>query len=161
PAADPIALETQRVPPRRFDIHMPESATIPQMIDALWRVPRDIVSDGYDSALAALATQVPMTIHEYPSGSECFTWLVPEKWTCHEASLETLDGRRIFSYADHPLHVMSYSLPFEGEVTRDELLRHLHVHHQLDDAIPFAFKYYEREWGLCCSRRVRDSLTAA
>jgi aminopeptidase-like protein len=65
----------------------------------------------------------------------------------------------VFSYTDNPLHVVSYSLPFEGEVARDELLRHLHVHPRLDDAVPFVFKYYEREWGLCCSRRLRDKLT--
>jgi aminopeptidase-like protein len=43
-------------------------------------------------------------------------------------------------------------------VTRDELMRHLHVHPSLPDAIPFIFKYYERDWGLCCSRRLRESL---
>ena len=99
-----------------------------EIVRGLWMVRRDIVSDGYDAALAALAAQVPMRIHEYPAGTECFTWIVPEKWTCHEAWLETLDGRRLFSYDDHPLHVVSYSLPFDGVVTRDELMRHLHVH---------------------------------
>jgi aminopeptidase-like protein len=69
-----------------------------------------------------------------------------------------LDGRRLFSYEDHPLHVVSYSLPFDGVVTRDELMRHLYVHDRLPDAIPFNFKYYDRDWGLCCSRRLRDSL---
>jgi aminopeptidase-like protein len=53
---------------------------------------------------------------------------------------------------------VSYSLPFEGVVTRDELLKHLHVHPLLPDAAPFMFKYYERDWGLCCSRTLRDSL---
>ena len=28
----------------------------------------------------------------------------------------------------------------------------------LPDAIPFVFKYYERDWGLCCSRKLKDSL---
>ena len=55
-------------------------------------------------------------------------------------------------YADHPLHVVSYSLPFEGMVTREELLQHLHVHPRLPEAIPFVFKYYDRDWGLCASQ---------
>lgn len=158
PAADPLALETQRVPPRHFPVALPPRATMPQMIDALWRLPRDIISDAYDAALGALAGQLPMTIHEYPSGSECWSWIIPEKWTCHEAYLETLDGRRLFSYADHPLHVVSYSLPFDGIVSRDELLRHLHVDEKQPEATPFIFKYYERDWGLCCSKTLRDSL---
>jgi aminopeptidase-like protein/aminoglycoside N3'-acetyltransferase len=159
PPCNPIQIENERTRAREFPVDLPPNASMEEMIDALWRLPRDIVSDGYDSALRALAEQIAMTIHEYPSGTECSTWIVPEKWTCHEAWLETLDGHRLFSYSDHPLHVVSYSLPFEGEVSREELLKHLHVHPRLPDAIPFVFKYYERDWGLCCSRRLRESLT--
>ena len=130
-----------------------------QIIEDLWQLPRDIVSDGYDRALAYLAERVPMTIHEYPTGAPVWTWRIPEKWTCEEARLETLDGGRLLDYADHPLHVVSYSLPFEGVVSREELLAHLHVHPALPDAIPFVFKYYERDWGLCATQTLRESLT--
>ncbi len=130
-----------------------------ELINELWFLKRDIVSDDFDRALYRLAEEAPMTIHEYPTGEACWTWRVPEKWTCHEAYLETLDGRRLVDYADHPLHVVSYSLPFEGKVSRDELLRHLHVHPKLPEAIPFVFKYYERDWGLCASQDLRDTLT--
>lgn len=140
------------------DVSLPPSASPMQLVNALWRLPRDIVSDGYDAALQALASQAPMTLHEYPTGTHIWTWIVPEKWSCQEAWLETMDGRRLFSYADNPLHVMSYSLPFEGEVTREELLKHLYVHAKLPDAVPFKFKYYERDWGLCCTRQLCDSL---
>ncbi len=159
PAGEPVELERQRVGGRRFSVNLPQAASESGLIEALWSLPRDIVSEGYDAALEALASQVPMTIHEYPTGTECWSWLVPEKWTCHEAYLETVDGRRLFSYADHPLHVVSYSLPFEGEVSREELFKHLHVHPKIAEAVPFIFKYYERDWGLCCSRTLRESLT--
>jgi aminopeptidase-like protein/aminoglycoside N3'-acetyltransferase len=159
PAGDPVALEEERVGRKHYPVQLPENATMMQIIEHLWKLPRHIVSDAYDDALAALATQLPMRIHEYPSGTECWSWIVPEKWHCREAYLETMDGRRIFSTDDHPLHVVSYSLPFEGVVSRETLLEHLHVHPQLDHAIPFIFKYYERDWGLCCSREQRDSLT--
>jgi aminopeptidase-like protein/aminoglycoside N3'-acetyltransferase len=134
------------------------NAPAQEILETLWRLPRDIVSDGYDAALQALATQVPMTIHEYPTGTHCWTWLVPEKWTCQEAYLETLAGHRLFSYTENPLHVVSFSLPFEGEVPREELLKHLHVHPKLPGAVPFVFKYYDQDWGLCCSRQFRDAL---
>src|SRR3990172_1933001 len=136
-------------------------STMLDLIHELWFLKRDIVSADYDRALERLAQEVPMRIHTYPSEEACWTWRVPEKWTCHEAYLETLDGRRLLDYADHPLHAVSYSLPFEGVVSRDELLRHLHVHPRLPDAIPFVFKYYERDWGLCASQVLRDSLTEA
>lgn len=159
PPGHPIALEDARVGYSKPHVHLPAHASMMEMIDALWKLPRNIVSDAYDAALEALATQLPMTIHRYPTGSECWSWVVPEKWACHEAYLETLDGRRILSYAENPLHVVSYSLPFKGEVSREELFRHLHVHPSLPQAVPFIFKYYERDWGLCCSRSTKDSLT--
>ncbi len=132
--------------------------TMLDLINELWYLPRELVSDGFDQALFRLAEEIPMQIHRFPSGEKCWTWRVPEKWTCREAFLETLDGRRLIDYTDHPLHIMSYSLPFEDVVTREELLKHLHVHTRLPDAIPFVFKYYERDWGLCCSQSLRDRL---
>ena len=159
PGGDPVELERKRVTGRTYRVTLPPGASMEERIEALWKLPRDIVSDGYDAALEALVKQVPMTVHEYPTGTECWTWIIPEKWTCHEAYLETLDGKRLFSYADNPLHVVSYSLPFEGEVSREELSDHLHVHPKIPEAIPFKFKYYERDWGLCCSKNLKDALT--
>jgi len=129
-----------------------------RLIEQLWPLKRDILSDGYDQALYHLADLVPMSIHEYPSGEACWTWKIPEKWTCHEAYLEDLNGRRLLDYADHPLHVVSYSAPFEGIVQREELLAHLHVHPRLPEAVPFVFKYYERDWGLCAPQVLRETL---
>ncbi|MGC1421011.1 MAG: DUF4910 domain-containing protein [Terracidiphilus sp.] len=152
-------LNSHEISATNLPVQLPPAASMGEMISALWRLPRDIVSDGYDAALQALATQVPMDVHEYPTGTECLTWLVPEKWTCRDARLETVDGRALFSYRDNPLHCVSYSLPFDGIVTREELSQHLHTHPRIDDAIPFIFKYYERDWGLCCSKKLKDSLT--
>jgi aminopeptidase-like protein len=134
------------------------------LINELWFLKRDIISDDYDKALNRLvielsASNIEMIIHTYQTGEECWTWRVPEKWTCHTAYLETLDGHRIIDYTDNPLHVISYSLPFEGIVSRQKLMEHLHVHASLPDAIPYVFKYYERDWGLCTSQSVRDALT--
>ncbi len=155
---------------QRFDVKLSENADMMTMIEKLWRLPRDIISDGYDAALYAVAEQLKqienanyagaqMKIHEYPTGTEAYTWIVPEKWTCKEAYLETLDGKRLFSYEDNPLHCVSYSLPFDGEVTREELFSHLYTQPKLPDAVPFKFKYYERDWGLCCSKNLKKTLT--
>lgn len=131
------------------------------LLNELWFLPRELVSDGYDAALARLAEVVPLTVHEVPSGTPAWTWAVPEKWSVDEAYLETLDGQRLLDVAAHPLHLVSYSLPFEGVVTREELFAHLHTHAQRPDAIPFVFKYYQRDWGLCCTQQLKDSLTDA
>jgi aminopeptidase-like protein len=130
-----------------------------ELIQELWLLPRDLVSDAFDKALFRLAQETAMTIHQYATGTVCWTWRVPEKWTCHEAFLETLDGQRLIDWSEHPLHVISYSLPFEGIVSRDELFRHLHVHPRLPEAIPYVFKYYERDWGLCTSQNIKNQLS--
>lgn len=158
PSGSAIEQEQNGVPDADFQVALSPNASMSDMIQALWRLPRDIISDGYDAALQCLAAQVPMIVHEYPSGTECWSWIIPEKWKCNEAYLATLDGRRLFSYADNPLHVVSYSLPFDGEVSRRDLLEHLHVHHKIPEAVPFIFKYYERDWGLCCSKNLKDTL---
>jgi len=132
-----------------------------QLIEELWFLKRDIVSDGFDQALYRLADEFNdhhMFIHAYPTGEPCWTWRIPEKWTCHEAYLETMSGERLIDYANHPLHAISYSLPYEGIIARRELMEHIHVHPSLIDAIPFIFKYYQRDWGLCASQMLRDSL---
>lgn len=129
-----------------------------ELINELWLLPRHLISPGYDQALSRLAAELPMTIHEVPSGTKVWTWTVPESWICREAYLENLSGKKLLDVIDHPLHVVSYSLPFDGEVTREELLNHLHVHPNLPDAIPYVFWYYQRDWGLCASQNLRDSL---
>lgn len=129
-----------------------------ELINELWFLPRHLISPGYDAALTRLAAELPMTIHEVQSGAKVWTWTIPESWVCHEAYLETLSGKRLLDLSDHPLHVVSYSLPFESEVSREELLSHVRVHPNLPDAIPYVFKVYQRDWGLCASQVFRDSL---
>jgi len=130
-----------------------------ELLEELWFLKRDIISDDYDRALFRLAEEIPMQIHEYPTGKRVWTWRIPEKWTCKQAFIEKLDGQRLLDYEDHPLHVVSYSLPINQIVTKEELLAHLHVHPSRADAIPFVFKYYERDWGFCATQHLRDSLT--
>lgn len=155
-AAAPDWMPTPRYAPKPPEL--PEEASPNEIVDALAPLERDLVSNGYDDALAALARQIPITIHRYPTGKNVFTWIVPEKWSCSEAYLEA-DGERIIDMKNHPLHVVRYSLPFEGTVDRDELLRHLHTSQRsLHDRIPFVFKYYDRDWGLCCSETTFDKI---
>lgn len=127
-------------------------------IKQLWPLKRSLISDDYDKALFYLAKKYPLKTIEFPSGTECWTWIIPEKWTCHEAYLETLSGQRLIDYKDHPLHCVEYSAPFENIVSRDELLQHLYVHPKNPLAIPYIFKFYERTWGLCCSQKQKDNL---
>ncbi|MBF0526025.1 MAG: DUF2172 domain-containing protein, partial [Deltaproteobacteria bacterium] len=157
---DPIDRERNRVGKQEFNLHLLENPEPEQLAACLKCLPRDVVSEGFDTALRVISQVIPLTIHEYPTGTECFGRIIPEKWTCHEASLVASDGRPIFSYADNPRHVASYSQSFEGEISRDELFRHLYTDPAHPGEIPFAFMYYDRDWALCCSQKTKDVLTA-
>lgn len=129
-------------------------------------LPRHLVSDGYNEAMDLLLERARdagfMTVrHEYPTGFDCGTWIVPQKWTLNSARLMTADGAVLFDTADNGLHCMSYSQPFSGTVSREELFEHLHTHENLPDAIPFAYSYYAKRWGLCCSEDFKKTLTDA
>lgn len=132
-----------------------------EIVRALHPMRRDLISDGFDAALAWLAERFPVSIHQFASGARCWTWRVPPKWTCDEAFVETEDGRRVIDLAGNPLGVASYSRAMDEVVERDELLRHVHVHAHLPDATPFVFHYYHEAWGFCCDWRTRDALTDA
>ena len=129
-----------------------------ELLKRLWPLKRSLVSDGYDEAIRIIDREYNIEVSAYPSGTECWTWFIPEKWTCYAAYLETLEGKRLIDYKDHPLHCMDYSLSVDKVVDRAELFNHLYSHERNPDAIPYRFKYYEKDWGLCCTKKVKDNL---
>ncbi len=120
-----------------------------KLIEDLWYKQRNIVSDEYEEALQYISKIIPLKIHEVSTGTKCWTWTIPEKWTVNEAWIEDLDGNRLLDFKDHPLHVISYSLPINKIISKNELMEHLHTNSKRPNAIPFEFKYYQKDWGLC------------
>jgi aminopeptidase-like protein len=129
-----------------------------ELMRDIWMENRAVLGPGYDAALERLGGELDLTVHEVPSGEDVWTWKVPEAWTAHEAWFEA-NGTRYADFAEHPLHLWSYSLPFEGEVSREELLRHITTDPARPDAIPYDFRYYERDWGFCLPHNRLKELT--
>ncbi len=130
-----------------------------QLINDIWFLRRDIISDGFDEALEYISKIIPLKIHQIPTGTKCWTWVVPEKWSVGEAYIEDLQGNRILDVKNHPLHVMSYSLPIDKTVSKEELLEHVHTRIDKPNAIPFDFKYYQKDWGFCMEHNKLETLT--
>jgi aminopeptidase-like protein len=120
-----------------------------KLINDLYFKRRDIISDGFDESLDYISKIIPLKIHKIPSGTKCWTWIIPEKWSVKEAYIEDLKGNPLLNLKEHPLHVVSYSLPIDKVVTKNELMKHLHTNPKRPMAIPWEFMYYERDWGLC------------
>ena len=118
------------------------------IVNDLYYKRRDLISDGYDESLEYISKILPIKIHKINSGTSCWTWTVPEKWTVEEAYVEA-DGKKLIDVKDHPLHVVSYSKSINKSISKQELFNHIYTNEDRPNAIPFEFKYYEQDWGLC------------
>lgn len=122
-----------------------------QLLEQTWRLNRTIVSDDLNRTLDIIGEQIPLTVHQFPTGSRCFDWELPHKWVLREGWIEDEQGRRVIDTADHPMHVISGSLPVDRVVERSELLEHVSCREDRPHAIPYEFKFYELDWGFCMS----------
>jgi aminopeptidase-like protein len=144
----------------------PEVEILEPLLKALASMNRTIVSDDMDRAADLLdeAVGFPSARHRYPSGTEYGSWIVPPSWNVREAFLS--DGeRRIASYEDHVLFLAPYSAPFEGWVSRQELMDHLVTSNTFDDVFVYqhriAYDFYKRlqRWEISLPRVIAASLS--
>lgn len=132
------------------------------ILEQLFPLHRTLSSEGTDEALRIIGEHMPgeanYTIETYAPGSRVWTWIVPERYVVHEAYLELENGERVVDFKDNPLHIVSYSLPVDLTLTWEELEPHLYYDEKRPWAIPWKFKYYERDWGFCLPKELFDSL---
>ena len=126
--------------------------------DRLWPLLRSLTGEGVRQTHDILSELVPLERLEIPSGTACFDWTVPPEWICRQAYVTAPDGRRMLDVTEHNLHLVNYSAPFRGTVTRTQLEEHLHSLPNQADAIPYVTSYYAPRWGFCLTQRQRDHL---
>ena len=119
---------------------------------------RSITGDGVRETLRRMRDYVPLTVHEYPSGTPVFDWTIPKEWTVREAWIRTAAGDPVIDFKNHNLHVMSYSTPFQGTISREALDAHLHSLPDQPNLIPYRTSYYAEQWGFCLSHDERSRL---
>jgi len=129
-----------------------------QLLQRLFPICRSITGDGVRETLAVLHEQVDFDIREIPSGTTCYDWTVPDEWNVRDAFISDASGKRIVDFRSNNVHLVSYSIPVDAEMTFDELAPHLHSLPDMPDAIPYRTSYYNRNWGFGLTQRHMDVL---
>jgi aminopeptidase-like protein len=130
-----------------------------KLAEELFPINRSLSGEGVRETLKILKRENnDLQIHSIKSGTKVFDWEVPDEWNCKEAYIITPDGKKICDYNKNNLHLVQYSIPFEGEVSLEELQKHLFSLPELPDAIPYVTSYYNRMWGFCISENERKKL---
>ena len=127
--------------------------------EELWPLNRSITGDGLRDTLKRISEHLPaLKIKSALSGTKVFDWTVPKEWKIKEAYIITPKGKKICDFSQNNLHLVGYSIPFKGEVSFDELKKHLYTLPDQPNAIPYVTSYYEQRWGFCLSQEQLDSL---
>ena len=129
------------------------------LCDRLFPICRSITGDGVRETLRVLQSICPaMTLHEVPTGTQVFDWIVPKEWNIRDAWIKNSKGEKILDFAKSNLHVMGYSIPVNQKVTLEELLPLIHTQPDQPDAIPYVTSYYKERYGFCMSQLQKDTL---
>ena len=124
----------------------------------LYPICRSITGNGVRQTLDRLAGVIPIEQLEVPTGTPLFDWEVPREWNVRAAWIRDADGRKVVDFADHSLHLVSYSIPFRGRMTLEDLRPHLHSIPEHPDWIPYRTSYYSDYWGFCLPHRTLEAL---
>jgi len=117
----------------------------------LFPICRSITGNGVRETLEIIKEYIPLKVYEIPSGTKVFDWVIPDEWNIREAYVENSKGERIIDFMESNLHVVNYSIPYEGALNLDELKEHLHTLPDQSDLIPYVTSYYNKDWGFCLS----------
>ena len=125
----------------------------------LFKFNRSITGPGLRKTLEQIKIHLPeLKIKSVKSGTRAFDWTVPMEWSVNEAYIVTPSGDRICDFSVNNLHLLGYSVPFEGELHLNDLREHLFTLPEQPDAIPYVTSYYKERWGFCLTQNQYDSL---
>ena len=124
-----------------------------QLMEELYPICRSITGDGVRETLRILAKHIPIDMHEVPSGTQVFDWVVPKEWNIRNAYIKNAKGEKIVDFQNSNLHVLNYSAPINRKVKLAELKEHLFSLPEHEDWVPHRNSYYRADWGFSLAHR--------
>src|SRR6478609_2622191 len=128
------------------------------LLQRLYPICRSITGQGVRDTLAILAESIPLQVHEVPSGTPAFDWIVPREWNIRDAYVKNSRGERVIDFKKSNLHVVGYSIPISQKMSLAELRPKLHSLPDHPDWIPFRSSFYRDDWGFCLTHRQLQAL---
>lgn len=129
-----------------------------ELMRELYPICRSLTGNGIRRTLEILRREIPLTVHEVPSGTRAFDWTVPKEWNIRDAYIKNSKGEKIVDFNDSNLHVLIYSTPVSKKLTLEELKPHIHTIEEHPDWIPYRTSYYNENWGFCMTYNQYQSL---
>ncbi len=124
----------------------------------LFPICRSITGEGLRRTLRRIQNEIPLVLHEVPSGTPVLDWSIPDEWNIRDAWIKNSRGERLVDFQESNLHVVNYSVPIRAQLSWADLEPHLHSLPDHPEWIPYRTTYYKRDWGFCLSDRKRQQI---
>ena len=92
-----------------------------RFITDLFPICRSITGQGVRETLSLLQKHVQLDIHEIPSGTRVFDWIVPKEWNIRHAWIKDPAEKKIIDFQNSNLHVLNYSTTVHAKLSLSDL----------------------------------------
>lgn len=128
------------------------------LAERLFPICRSITGNGLRETLRIIQQEIPLTLHEVPTGTAAFDWVVPREWNIRDAYIKNSRGEKVVDFKQNNLHVLNYSTPINARMSLEELRPHLFSLPDMPDWIPHRTSYFNDNWGFCVTHRQLEAL---
>jgi aminopeptidase-like protein len=126
--------------------------------ERLFPICRSITGNGLRETLRIIQQEIPLTLHEIPTGTPAFDWVVPREWNIRDAYIKNSRGEKIVDFQKNNLHVLNYSTLINARMGLEELRPHLFTLPDKPEWIPYRTSYFNDNWGFCIAQRQLEAM---
>jgi len=125
----------------------------------LFPICRSLTGSGVKKTLTIIKKEFPkLKIKKIKSGTKVFDWKVPPEWNIKNAHVLDSHGNKIIDFKNNNLHLVSYSIPVNKRLKKNNLLKKIYFLKKQPNAIPYITSYYKRRWGFCVSYKQKKEI---